>query len=206
MKWDGVDNCNDFARVNAFSRFFQSVYKDSVCHTKLLMKLESYSIHNPLLKWFKSYLRGRLQRVVINGLCSAWKDVKSGVPQGSLFRPILFLINVNDMPNVTTRTTLAMFADDSKCYECIESIGDFDIIQGDLHDLLCWSLANEMNFQLSTCKNHWVSRKRTSQVRSYSLDGTSLIRERSGCHGYQGPIKHGLTINEMIYEMDHIFI
>ena len=50
------------------------------------------------------------------------------------------------MPNATTGSTLAMFADDSKCYKCIESIGDFDIIQGDLDKLLCWSLANEMNF------------------------------------------------------------
>ena len=58
---------------------------DSVCHTKLLTKLECYGICDPLLKWFQSYLHGRLQRVAINGLCSAWKDVKSGVPQGSCF-------------------------------------------------------------------------------------------------------------------------
>ena len=81
----------------------------SVCHTKLLAKLECYGICDPLLKWFKSYLHGRLQRVVIIGLCSAWKDVKSGVPQGSLLGPILFLIYVNDMPNVTTGSTLQMY-------------------------------------------------------------------------------------------------
>lgn len=59
----------------------------------------------------KSYVHGRLQRVVINGLSSSWRDVKSGVPQESLLEPILFLIYVNDMANVTTGTTLAMFAD-----------------------------------------------------------------------------------------------
>ena len=110
---------------------------DSVCHTKLLTKLECYGICDPLPKWFKSYLHGCLQHVVINGLCSACKDVKSGVLQGSLLGPILFLINVHDMPNVTTGSTLAMFADDSKCYKCTGSIGDFDIIQGDLDNLLC---------------------------------------------------------------------
>ena len=78
------------------------------------------------------------------------------------------------MPNVTTGSTLAMFADDSKCYKYIESIADFDIIKGDLDNLLCCSLANEMNFQPSKCENLRVSRKRISPVRSYSLDSTSL--------------------------------
>ena len=127
-----------------------------------------------MLKWFKSYLQGRLQRVVINGLCSAWKDVKSGIPQGSMLGRILFLIHVNDMPNVTTGSTLVVFADDSKRYKCNDSIADFDIIQGDLDNLLCWSLANEMNFQPSKCENLRVSRKCISPVRSYSLDSTSL--------------------------------
>ena len=67
-----------------------------------------------------------------------------------------------------------MFADDSKYYKCIESIADFDIIQDDLDNLLCWSLANEMNFQSSKCENLRVSIKRISPVRSYSLDSTSL--------------------------------
>ena len=147
---------------------------DSVCHTKLLAKLECYGICHPLLKWFKRYLHGHLQRVVINGLCSAWKHVKSRVPQGFLLGLILFLIYVDDMPNVTTGSTLAMFADDSKCYKCIESIADFDIIQADLDKLLCLSLANEMNFQPSKCENLRVSRKRISPVHSYSLDSTSL--------------------------------
>ena len=68
------------------------------------------------------------------------------------------------MPNVTTGSTLAMFPDDSKCYKCIESIGDFDITQGDLDNLLYWSLANEMNFQPSKYENLEVSRKRISPV------------------------------------------
>ena len=57
--------------------------------------------------------------------------------RGPFAGPILFLIYVNDMPNVTTGSTLAMFADDSKCYKSIESIADFDIIQADLDNHLC---------------------------------------------------------------------
>lgn len=78
------------------------------------------------------------------------------------------------MPNVTTGSTLAMFADDSKCYKCIESIADFDITHSDLDNLPCWSLAKEMNFQLSKCENLRVSRKRISPVLSYSLDSIRL--------------------------------
>ena len=84
---------------------------DSVCPAKLVSKLKTFGINDPLLSWFYSYLTGRRQRVVINGTCSNWADVGLGVPQGSLLGPILFLLFVNDMPNVINSATLAMFAD-----------------------------------------------------------------------------------------------
>ena len=61
----------------------------------------------------------------MNGTFSNWTDIGSGVPQGSLLRPILFLLFVNDMPNVIYSATLAMFADDSKCYRIINDDADF---------------------------------------------------------------------------------
>ena len=93
----------------------------------------------------------------------------------SLFLSLLCsFLYVNDMPNFTTGTTLAMFADDSKCYKCNESPDDFDTIQTDLNHLQRWSLANEMTFQPKKFENLRVSRKRTSPRRSYSIDGTCL--------------------------------
>ena len=147
---------------------------DSVCHSKLLAKLERYGIRDHLLKWFSSYLNGRLQRVILNGLYSNWNEVKSGIPQGSLLGPTLFLLYVNDMPACISGSTLAMFADDSKCYKCIVSPSDFDTIQADLNQLQLWSHANDMFFQPTKCENLRITRKRASPQRSYTICGTSL--------------------------------
>ena len=69
--------------------------------------------------------------MVINGIFSNWADAGSGVPQGSILGPILFLLFVNDMPNVMNSATLAMFADDSKCYRIINNDADFSKLQQD---------------------------------------------------------------------------
>ena len=102
---------------------------DSVCPAKLVLKLKKFGIDDPLLAWFYSYLTGRRQRVVINGTFSNWTGVGSGVPQGSLLGSILFLLFVNDMPNVINSATLAMFADDSRCYRIINNDADFSKLQ-----------------------------------------------------------------------------
>ena len=89
---------------------------DSVCHQKPLSKLLYFGIDGPLLKWFETYLSARKQRMVINGSYSSWSEVKSGVIQGSILGPVLFLMFVKDMPEVLRSSNLAMFADDSKVF------------------------------------------------------------------------------------------
>ena len=123
---------------------------DSVCPAKLMTKLKLYSIGDPLLSWFYSYLVGREQRVVINGTCSTWTEVGSGVPQGSILGPILFLLFINDMPNVVSSARIAMFADDSKCYKIIEQESDFIQLQQDLDAPFSLVLAQWNIF--STCQ------------------------------------------------------
>ena len=143
---------------------------DSVCHARLLWKLKHVGVSGPLLHWFKNYLTGRKQRVVISGCHSSWAEVKSGVPQGSILGPILFLIYVNDLPDVIQNSNLAMFADDSKCFKSVNSAEDSTEIQIDLDNLCDWATLNELDFQPKKRVNLRISRKLCGFDRVYIIN------------------------------------
>ena len=88
---------------------------DSVPHDRLLLKLERFGITGSLLSWLSNFLQGRSQRVVIEGCQSDWAPVTSGVPQGSILAPLLFILYVNDIPE-SLSSPAEMFADDMLIY------------------------------------------------------------------------------------------
>lgn len=104
----------------------------------------------------------------------SWSEVKSGVIQGSILGPVLFLMFVNDMPAVLRSSNLAMFTDDSKCFKAIRSFSDCSALQTDLSALNSWSVQNEIYFQPSKCHNLRISRKKVSRARLYTVNGTTV--------------------------------
>ena len=123
---------------------------DSVPHLRLISKLQSYGINGNLLTWIKNFLIGRQQRVVLNGSSSRWVNVTSGVPQGSVLGPLLFILYVNDITD-GLQSTLEMFADDSKLYRIIQTPQDVNILQEDLNFISNWSRLWLLKFNTLKC-------------------------------------------------------
>ena len=111
---------------------------DSVPHECLLLKLKKYGIDGSLLLWFRQFLTNRQQRVGIHGTYSKWSAVTSGVPQGTILGPILFLIYVNDIPNIV-KSSVKLFADDTKIYRELIHDSNTSVLQSDLDSLEEWT-------------------------------------------------------------------
>ena len=93
---------------------------DTVPHIRLINKLKSYGIQGKVLKLITDFLTDRKQRVVLNGESSEWTSVKSEIPQGSVLGPALFLIYINDLPDVV-QNFIKLFADDTKLYARVDN-------------------------------------------------------------------------------------
>ncbi len=126
---------------------------DSVSHAKLLYKLENlYSVTGNVLRWLKSFLQGRLQRVKVGSALSEYKPVVSGVPQGSVVGPVLFLLFINDIVNVFPPAVLvALFADDLKLYMSFRYAYERYILQNSINSAAFWSWDNQLPVQPLKC-------------------------------------------------------
>jgi hypothetical protein len=124
---------------------------DKVPHARLIRKVESMGFGSQITSWIEDWLKDRSQRVVLNGTYSNWSDVTSGVPQGSVLGPILFLIYVNDM-DCGLETNISKFADDTKIFNKISNTSDQEKVQKDLHKLTEWSSTWQMKFNADKCK------------------------------------------------------
>ena len=125
---------------------------DSVSHDLILEKLKNqFDIDGKLLNFLKIYLQNRRQRVMLDGTFSDWTPVTSGVPQGSILGPLLFVLFINDIvDSVGDGTHIKLYADDLKIWREIRCQNDS--LQVDIDNLEAWSTANNMKFHPSKCK------------------------------------------------------
>ena len=112
---------------------------DTVCHSKLIHKLSRYGIQGVALQWIRSFLTDRVQHVRINNSLSPPANVISGVPQGSVLGPVLFLCFSADIQNVVENSEISIYADDTKLYKQIKNIIDCVLLQQDLNSICNWA-------------------------------------------------------------------
>ena len=144
---------------------------DKVPFVRLFKKLESHGIAGNILQWIKQWLNCRRQRVSVNKTFSAWEEVTSGVPQGSVLGPILFLIYINDI-DLGLVSKLSKFADDSKLCKNICLDRDRDALQRDLDKLNDWSQQWQMQFNVEKCSVIHLGHKNNQY--NYKLGGSEL--------------------------------
>jgi len=146
---------------------------DSVPNRRLITKLDYYGIRSNTQQWITSFLSDRSQCVLINGTCSPPLPVISGVPQGTVLGPLLFLLYINDITdNVSSENRL--FADDCILYRPIISLADRAILQKDLNALYNWSQTWQMCFNTKKCHILNISRKRQQSCLHHQLGQEAL--------------------------------
>ena len=154
---DWFDILDNGGNIDCIYLDFRKAF-DTVPHKRLLNKLYSYGIRGKIHLWIANFLSNREQSVKIGGSMSNKSQVTSGIPQGSVLGPILFLIFINDLPDIVS-SAVKLFADDTKVYREISSSEDCEILQQDLNNLSCWTDSWLLRFNAAKCKSIHLGRK-----------------------------------------------
>ena len=147
---------------------------DKIPHKRLNYKLNWYGIRGDALEWITDFLSSRYQRVVLDGATSDSAPVLSGVPQGTVLGPILFLIYINDLPDGVVNSTVRLFADDCIIYRPIKSKKDTELLQSDLDSVGSWEKIWLMQFNADKCFTMRAGRSKTIINKSYKLHDQPL--------------------------------
>ena len=147
---------------------------DSVPHERLLLKLRSLGICGNMLSWLRSFLTSRKQRVVINGVYSDWANVTSGVPQGTVLGPLLFILYVNDLDSVVKKSTIKLFADDVLLYAPADTKQECSALQNDLNAIFNWTIRWQLKLNIAKCEALAITNKRKPISFTYFINSQSL--------------------------------
>ena len=147
---------------------------DKVPHRRLLQKLEAYGIKGKTLGWIEAFLSDRTQRVLVNGNKSKLGKVISGVPQGSVIGPLLFVVYINDLPG-KVESNIYLFADDTKIAKSVSTAEDALYLQDDLNRLFEWSKDWLLEFNFDKCHVLTLGRlENITHTHNYTMDNYEL--------------------------------
>ena len=169
----GLDNQQQMdAILLDFSKAF-----DKVPHQRLLMKLEHYGVRGTTLQCIRSFLSDRTQKVVVEGKPSSSAPVTSGVPNGTVLGPLLFLAYINDLPS-RVKAKARLFADDCLLYRNIKTNEDAESLQDDLNKLQDWETDWQMHFNPDKCELIRITNKRKTINAMYQIHGVQLKQKK----------------------------
>jgi hypothetical protein len=189
-------NClNNRSQIDLITLDFSKAF-DKVPHQRLLSKLAFYGIRSNILNWISAFLSNRSQSVTVNGTHSNKIAVTSGVPQGTVLGPALFLIYINDIAN-NIKSSMRLFADDSILYREIKTEKDRDILQKDLIQLDKWAASWQMSFNVSKCTAMTITNKTKPLQSTYYMNNIPLSIVTSQEY-------LGITITSNLKWSDHI--
>lgn len=149
---------------------------DRIDHVTLMHKLSLAGIHGDLYRWFCSYIENRSQAVVLQGFTSFWVTIPSGVPQGSLLGPLLFVLFINDIGTCFQKSKILLFADDMKVLKLVRRVSDVIDLQADLTRFESYCEINKLDLNVSKCFYMVFSRKNSIIDQGYVLRNQRLLR------------------------------
>jgi ribonucleases P/MRP protein subunit RPP40 len=171
---------------------------DTVSHTKLLQKIGCYGINGPLYNILANFLSGRYQRVVLPNGSSDSKLVTSGVPQGSVLGPLLFLLYINDITDYfTNNVSVKLFADDVKIYFEIVNESDASVFQNSINHVSEWANTWQLQLALNKCQHMRIGLARSDNNIVYQLNNIDLISV-AVCRDLGVEVDSHLTFNQHI--------
>jgi len=172
---------------------------DTVCYAKLIYKLRMVGIEGSLLATIESFLSNRSQRVMINRVVSDSVTMTSGVPQGSVLGPLLFLVYINDLAKIfPENVTSKFFADDAKIYTEVCSGDDIDNLQFSLDEVSDWARKWQLSLSIKKCFTIDILQRRNADtfynntIDDEEIDSIAVVKDL------------GVNIDNMLKFHDHI--
>ena len=171
---------------------------DKVPHVRLCHKLSHLGINGPVLEGIKDFLAGRTQQVIVSGEKSSISSVTSGVPQGTVLAPLLFLCFINDITS-NISSSIRLYADDVLIYRCVNTKEDVAILQKDLHILENWAYKWNMFFSPPKCEFLRITNRKDIIHSKYTIQNIEIQEVQHAKY-------LGVTFNTKLKWSDHIQI